>query len=420
MPRALWIVLFAALAGASPGQAATLTIACTSLGAEQELCRDGAQRWAEATGNDVKLVRPPQSASEVLALFQQLLNAGSPDIDVFQIDVIWPGILGSHLLDLAPYLEPGTLDQHLPEAVDNVRRGDAVIALPWFADAPLLFYRSDLLEAYDLEVPQTWTALTEAAERLQEGERAGGNRRFWGFVWQGRAYEGLTCNALEWVASYGGGTFIDDDGRVTIDNPEAVAALDEAVSWVGTVSPPGVLNYQEEDSRAVFQSGNAAFMRNWPYALALANAADSPIRGRVAVTLLPAGPDGQRAATLGGQNLAVSRYSTHPELAVDLITYLTGPEEQRRRAVEGGFAPTIVALYDDPAVLAAAPFMPIFAEALQTAVARPAAVAGTRYNEASAVIFNAVHAALAGQGTPSDRLSAAYRSLVRLGRGGRW
>ena len=420
MRRALWTLLLAALFGAAPGQAATLTIACTALGVEQQICRDGAQRWAEATGNAVELVNPPQSASEQLALYQQLLNAGSPDIDVFQIDVIWPGILGSHLLDLASYLQPGTLDQHLPAAIDSVRRGDAVLALPWFTDAPLLYYRSDLLEAYDLEVPQTWVALTETAGRLQEGERSGGNPRFWGFVWQGRAYEGLTCNALEWVASYGGGTFIDADGRVTLDNPEAAAALEEAASWVGTVSPAGVLNYMEEDSRAVFQSGNAAFMRNWPYAYALANAADSPIRGRVAVTLLPAGPDGQRAATLGGQNLAVSRYSAHRELAVDLITYLTGPEEQRRRAIEGGFAPTIVALYDDPAVLAAAPFMPVFAEALETAVARPAAVAGARYNEASADIFNAVHAALSGQGSPSDNLAAAHRELVRLSRGGRW
>ena len=420
MPRPLWIPVLAALAGAAPAQAATLTIACTALGVEQELCQEGAQRWAAATGHTIELVNPPQSASEQLALYLQLLNAGSSDIDVFQIDVIWPGMLASHLLDLAPYLEPGLLDLHLPAAAGGVRRGDAVLALPWFADAPLLYYRRDLLDAYGLEVPQTWEALTAAARHIQDGERDAGAARFWGFVWQGRAYEGLTCNALEWVASHGGGTFVDADGRVTLDSPAAAAALEQAASWVGTISPEGVLNYMEEDARAVFQSGNAAFMRNWPYAYALADAADSPIRGRFAVAPLPAGPDGRRAATLGGQNLAVSRYSAHPDLAVDLVVYLTGIEEQRRRAVEGSFAPTVAALYDDADVLASAPFMPVFADVLETTVARPAAVAGERYNEASAVIFNAVHAALAGQGDAQQLLSAADRDLLRLSRGGRW
>src|SRR5690606_11371827 len=105
-----------------------------------------------------------------------------------------------------------------------------------------------------------------SAEKIQNGERKAGNRNFWGFVFQGRAYEGLTCNALEWIHSFGGGTIADATGAVTINNPHAKKALTLAASWIGTITPRGALNYMEEEARGVFQTGNAAFLRNWPYA----------------------------------------------------------------------------------------------------------------------------------------------------------
>ena len=57
------------------------------------------------------------------------------------------------------------------------------------------------------------------AKKIQDGEQKT-NPNFAGFVFQGNAYEGLTCNALEWIASAGGGHFIDN-GKVTINNAKA-------------------------------------------------------------------------------------------------------------------------------------------------------------------------------------------------------
>src|SRR5512147_1768489 len=91
-------LLALALAPAAPVHAVTVSLACSALGRELELCREGAQAWARRTGNEVQLVSVPNSASERLALFQQLLAARAPDIDVFQIDVVWPGILAGHLV----------------------------------------------------------------------------------------------------------------------------------------------------------------------------------------------------------------------------------------------------------------------------------------------------------------------------------
>ena len=97
--------------------------------------------------------------------------------------------------------------------------------MPWFGDFGILYYRTDLLKKYGYSAPpKTWAELGVMAKKIQDGERAS-NPNFNGFVYQGNAYEGLTCDALEWLASSGGGQFIDG-GKVTIDNPKAAAALE--------------------------------------------------------------------------------------------------------------------------------------------------------------------------------------------------
>ena len=331
--------------GGTRAQSATISISCGAVGLELEICQEGAEAWAEATGNQVNVISTPNSATERLALYQQILAANSADIDVFQIDVIWPSILGNHFIDLAEHIDQEVIDQHFEAIVQNNTVDGRLVAMPWFTDAGLLYYRADLLQKYGKQPPTTWQELTETAREIQEGERAEGNDRMLGFVFQAKAYEGLTCNALEWIDSFGGGQIVAEDGSITINNEQAAAALELAASWIGDIAPEGVLNYAEEESRGVFQSGNAVFMRNWPYAWALGNAPDSPIAGKIGVTQLPkGGEDGKHTGVLGGWQLAVSKYSQNAELAVDLVRYLTSPEEQKRRAIKGSYNPTIAAL----------------------------------------------------------------------------
>jgi trehalose/maltose transport system substrate-binding protein len=417
--------LLAAPADAAPRDAAprhgvTVSIACSSTGMDQVACREGAEAWARQSGNRVNIVSTPSSATARLALYQQFLAARAPDIDVFTIDVVWPGLLGRYLIDLGAYVDAARRAEYEPALMRNDTVDGRLVALPWFADAGVLFYRQDLLDKYHLKPPDDWAALSADAAAIQRGERAAGNARFWGYVWQGRAYEGLTCNALEWIGSFGGGSIIAADGKVDVDNPRAIAALYMARGWVGTITPPGVLNYSEEEARGVFQAGNAAFMRNWPYAWALAQGQDSAIRGKVGVAALPAGPGGRHSAVLGGWQLAVSKFSAHPKQAAALVLYLTSRAEQKRRAIAYTFNPTMPSLFDDPEVLAAAPFLgrlrPVFADA----VARPSAVVKTRYNEVSAAIWTRVHAVLTGEATAAGEMRALSLELRRIGHGGRW
>jgi trehalose/maltose transport system substrate-binding protein len=411
----LW--LFCAFAAV---EATTLSISCGAVGRELELCRSGVEAWSKKTGHQVTVVTSPSSTNERLALYQQLLAAGSGDIDLFQIDVIWPGILAHHFIDLQPYTHDAT-QRHFPKLIANNTVQGRLVAMPWFTSAGLLYYRQDLLEKYGYRIPETWAELTTTAHHIQQGERHAGNSKMWGFVWQGRAYEGLTCNALEWIASHGGGTLIDADGTITVNNLHAKEALTQAAGWIGTISPPGVLNYAEEEARGVFQSGNAVFMRNWPYAWALSQAEDSPVQNKVNVAPLPkGGPGGSHATTLGGWQLAVSRYSKHPKLAAELVMYLTSFTEQKRRAMIASYNPSMPALYHDTDVLKTNPFLGSLYDIMLHAVARPAAVTGISYNRVSSRFWNAVHEILAGKQTADTALARLQRELGQIRRRQRW
>ena len=266
--------------------------------------------------------------------------------------------------------------------------------MPWFGDFGILFYRTDLLDKYGYDAPPaTWEELQQMAQEIMTGEQ-GTAAEFTGFVFQGSAYEGLTCNALEWIASTGGGRIMDGN-EVTLNNEQAIAILNQARGWIGTIAPRGVTSYQEEDARNVFQGGNAVFMRNWPYAYAAGNASDSPIRGMFDVAPLPASEGEDHVGTLGGWQLGVSAYSRAPEAAIEFVRYMTGPDVQTWRAVLGSYVPTIPDVAEQEDVVQAMPFL----ENLQDVerVPRPSSQTGERYNEVSTRFFQGVSQILNGQ-----------------------
>jgi len=393
--------------------AVEISISCGALGVELELCTNAVREWEKQTGNTVAIITTPNSSTDRLALYLQMLASRTTDIDVLQIDVVWAGVLASHLTDLTQYVGGASAD-HFPALVKNDTIGGRLVALPWWVDVGVLYYRSDLLQRYGKEPPRTWQELTQTARQIQTAERASDNHRLWGFVFQGKAYEGLTCNALEWIDAFRGGTIIDDAGQITIDNPRAIEALTLAGSWVGDIAPKGVLNYDEEAARGVFQTGNAVFMRNWPYAWSLTQREDSPVRGKVGVIPLPrGGPDGKASGTLGGWHLAVSRYSKHPEEAAQLVVFLTSAEQQKKRAIGASYNPTRPALYQDPDILAANPFFADLLEPLRNATARPSRVAGPHYNHLSSDVFRAVHDILGGA-PAKQRVAQLVEELERL------
>jgi trehalose/maltose transport system substrate-binding protein len=286
------------------------------------------------------------------------------------------------------------------------------VALPLRLGFGMLYYRTDLLEKYGFDQPPaTWEELEMMAQTIQEGERAEGNAEFWGYVWQGEDYEGLTCNAMEWQVSNDGGVIISPQGEVQVNNPAAQAAFERAAGWVDTISPPGVTGYKEEDGRAIWHAGNAAFMRYWPGAYGISFESEA-IDGNFAVAPLPAGASGHGASTMGGWHIGVSRYSAQPEAAAAFAAYMTGPENAKFYAIDSSFPPAIYDLYFDEDVLAAVPYAS--PEIVEIVTPRPSTVTAEKYNEVSTLYSGAVHSILTGEQDAATALELLELDLETL------
>lgn len=411
------LLLGALLAGSA--SAATLNIVNGDTGGNLQWLRGVLDEYQKTSGDTINIVPMPSSTTDQFGQYKLWLAAGNSDVDVYQTDVIWAPQLADQFVDLTDAAKDVAKD-FFPSIIESQTANGKLVAIPFFTDAPALYYRKDLLEKYNLPVPKTWTEMATEAKTIQDGERAAGNKDFWGYVFQGNAYEGLTCDALEWVKSYGGGQIVEPDGTISINNDKAAAAITEAASWVNAISPPGVLSYGEEESRGVWQLGNAAFMRNWPYAYSLGNADDSPIKGKFDVSTLPVGAEGDKpASTLGGWNLAVSKYSKNQDAAIKLVLYLSSAEVQKKRAIDLSALPTRVAIYDDADVAKAQPIIPNWKSVFQNAVPRPSAPTKTKYNEVSNLFWSAVHDTLSGNGSAADNLEQLEAKLTDL-KGDSW
>lgn len=403
-------LLFAGFA--TLAQAAEVTIACGPSGSDVEFCLKHAQAWATKTGHTIRNFSPPTSPTEKLALYRQLFAAKAADIDVLQIDVVWPGVLKDHLLDLTPYAK-GREREHFAGIIANNTVDGKLLGMPWYTDAGLLYYRKDLLHKYGFEVPTTWDQLADIAAKVQADERKRGNTNFHGYVFQAKAYEGLSCNIIEWLGSHRAGTVVDADGEITINNPQAALALNRAASWIGSISPVGVLNYEEEEARGVFQNGQALFMRNWPYAWSLSQKDDSPVKGKVGIAKLPGDPS---AATLGGWQLGVSKYSKNAEAAADLVMYMTSAEVQKARAIAGSFNPTRPALYQDADIVAANAFMASLQQVFANGIARPTTATRLKYPQVSQSLYLAAHEVLTRRATGDEAVKKLASRLKQIRR----
>ena len=252
-------------------------------------------KFTEATGIQVTLTVGPQSATERLAQYQQFFAAQATDVDAMMIDVIWPGIPAAHAADLSEAIGwQGA--EYFERIVNNNTIGDKLVGIPWYTDAGILYYRTDLLDKHGFDAPpETWTELEEMATAIQEAERP---RILTSSASSGRAaYEGLTCDALEWQVSNGGGVIVEEDLTVSVNNPQGHRGV-RARQGLGWHDLAGWRHriYAEEDARGVWQAGNAAFMRNWPMRYAPGQDEGSAIKDKFAVTLVPMG-EGEARST---------------------------------------------------------------------------------------------------------------------------
>jgi trehalose/maltose transport system substrate-binding protein len=361
-------------------------------------------KFSKDTGIKVKLVPHPVDSSAAYSQLARTFSANSSAFDVVMLDVVWTGAFAPYMYNLKTILRKQAKLHSAGIILNDTVRGK-LVAMPWFGDFGILYYRKDLLTKYGYsEPPHTWAQLGTMAKKIQDGERAS-NANFYGFVYQGNAYEGLTCDSLEWLASSGGGQFIDG-GKVTIDNPRAAAILNLQRSFVGTITPRGVTTYQEGESEKAFTAGNAAFMRNWPYAYAIGQT--GPIKGKFDVTTLPRTGANAPVGTVGGWQLGVSSFSKQPLAAVELVRYLTSPAVERFNAIYNSNVPTIPSVARRLDVRRVNPWLKPEIAGVKR-VTRPSRFLGTKYNQGSQIIYQGINQILNGQDANSVLPGLAQR-----------
>ena len=421
------LLLLLSLSGCRPASKEPVTVTFLDVEWDTSTLNPGLghelQDFTKKTGIQVNRLPRPDGSLNQLALWRELLQKGATAPDVASIDVIWSGILNQYLMDLKPYFA-NELSSQNPVVLASYTVGDKLVAVPHHAYISVLYYRPNLLRKYGYpQPPKTWDELEKMAARIQAGERAKGQKDFWGYVWQGGVTEDLTCSGLEWQISDAGGRIIEDDRTISVNNPQVIRAWQRATRWVGSISPPGVTAYGLWDAQNLWGSGNAAFLRGWqsdysvvtggwPFA-GSSSSAPTDNSAQIGLTSVPGGSAG-RASTLGGNGLAISRTSAHPREALELIRFLLRGDAQLTSGKEHSVPPGEVEFFELPAMLDPYPQLAKLQQHGAGLVARPSLVSGEKYEQVSRAYIGAVRSVLTSEKIPSLAAAELEKRLVEL------
>jgi multiple sugar transport system substrate-binding protein len=384
-----------------------------SHGEDSEVLRAQISRFNERNRGEVEveLRLAPADTGQYFEKLSTEFQAGEADVDVISGDVIWPAQFAARgwILDLSDLFKGGLRESFLPATIVSNTYEGGIYGVPWFTDAGVLYYRGDLLEKSGFsEPPKTWDELKEQTEKVK---RDSGTR--YGYVFQGAEYEGGVVNGLEFIWNCGGSVLDNEGFEVAVGAPRAVEGLKTARSMVtDEVAPGAVPSYKEYESYTVFLGGDAVFMRNWPnvYARAADPSLSSVEQERIGVAPLPvARADIPARSGLGGWNLMVNAARQNKlDQIWSFIRYLSAIEQQKERALRGGYLPTHKGCYEDGEILSRVPVITLGREAIRNVRSRPAT---PLYQDMSLAMAEWFHASLAGVATPEHAAATLQERL---------
>ncbi len=371
------------------------------------------ETFKEQTGIDVILEIGPHSSTSFHALVTQKLKNRDPKLDVFLMDVTWPP-------EFAAAGWAASLDEFLPVdqradffsgAIQACTFRGKIYGVPFWTSGGLLYYRKDLLQKYGFDPPTTWEDLVVQADAIVRGEIED-TPALKGYSGQFKQYEGLVCNMQEFVLSNGGRLPASASRESTINswaNLQAIRFVRDRI--IGKIASRGVLTYEEPESLHVFIQGHAVFLRNWPYAWGISNDPNkSRVAGLVDITELPHFRGNRSASTLGGWQLAMSRFSTKKRLAWMFIEFMTSSRIQKILAIEASRPPARKSVYSDPEVLENNPHFAKLSAVFENARPRPAMPLYPLYSD---ILQRFYHKAISYEDSRLDELADQADAQVR-------
>ncbi|MBE9166485.1 ABC transporter substrate-binding protein [Pleurocapsales cyanobacterium LEGE 06147] len=399
------IVKFVVLPAFS-GQPITITVLINALEAAQwqPLVEEFQQQHPNIR---LQIIEGPNATDQVEDLYTSSFLLGNSPYDLVYMDIIWTPKFAAAgwLLDLSDRLSSEELDQFLQGDVRGGMYQEKLYRIPFRSDAGMLYYRQDLLEQAGYDPPETFAELIRISQDLQQQNLAD-----WGYVWQGRQYEGLAAMFVEILRGSGAFWINPKTLEVGLDLPEAINGVDFLVSTITKgISPPGVTTYGEDETRRLFQSGRAVFLRNWPYVFALAS--DSPVAGKFNIKPMVHAPGESSGACQGGWGLGIASTSQHPEEAWQVIQFLSSEETQRKYTLITGYVPSRRSLFNDPEIVAKYSHYPQLLEVIENSALRPPIA---QYAQASDILQRYLSAALTQRMSSEQAMKAAAEETRRL------
>lgn len=365
----------------------------------------------EAKNPDIRinLIEGPNRTDTEEDLYTTAFLLENSPYDLVYMDVIWGSKFAAAgwLRDLSDRISEAELAKFMPTDVEAGRYEGGLYRIPFRSDVGILYYREDLLKQARYQPPETFTELMQISQALQKQEAAD-----WGYVWQGRQDEGVVATFVEVLEGYGGFWINPETLEVGLDQPAAIQAIEFLRNTIQQgISPPGITVYGAEETLRLFQSGQAMFLRSWPYVWPLANAPDSPVQGKVAIQPMVHAPGYGSGACLGGWGMGISKTTKHPEAAWRAIQFFTSAEAQRQFILETGYVPSRKELFSDSQIVAKYDYYPKLLEIVEQAVLRPPVA---QYAQASDTLQRYLSAALTEQLSPQQAMQAAAAETRRM------
>lgn len=243
--------------------------------------------------------------------------------------------------DLTGELDDLGGDDLLPGFVEAGSYDGKTYAVPYYAGSKYVFYRKDLFEKSNLEIPTTAEEFVDAAITLKQDNPDPAN--FSGFWFPGQDWR----NAVTFIWDAGGDLAVeeDDQWQGTLASPESLAGL-ETVKTLMDDASGAAKDGNETDPQVPFCNGEVGMMSvpGWMSGVLADPEAGCPdLTKDVGVFAMP-GSDGSPAPVLlGGSNIAVAAKSPNQDLAKDVVELMLSDDYQTILA-ENGLTPAKTSL----------------------------------------------------------------------------
>ncbi|MDJ0688021.1 MAG: ABC transporter substrate-binding protein [Xenococcaceae cyanobacterium MO_188.B32] len=376
---------------------------------------DEAQQWQPLVNKfnqkyphiNLEVIEAPSDSNQVEDLYTASFLLGNSPYDLVYMDIVWTPKFAAAgwLLDLSDRLSEQEKDKFLTGDIQGGMYQGKLYRIPFRSDAGMLYYRQDLLAQAGYQPPETFDKLIQISQDLQQQGLAE-----WGYVWQGKQYEGLAAMFVEILEGHGAFWVDAETLEVGLDKPEAIKAVEFLRTTIEQkIAPPGVTTYAEDETRRLFQNGKAVFLRNWPYVYS--SALNSPIAGKYSIKPMVHAVGQDSGATQGGWGLGISKSTKHPDAAWQVIEFFSSENSQREYILATGYVPSRTSLFNDPEIVAKYNYYPKLLSVVQNSALRPPIA---QYAQASDILQRYLSAALTDRMSPEAAMKAAAEETRRL------